>query len=117
MQHIHKLPFVVPRGVESVGITATENFTVRDFYQSVKQGVNSVIGCKGGCYERDLLANLGVPSANLECFGCPKADRLIDRLIWLETCGKRTTDNAYLHCPKVEVEAYEHWLQDTLLRQ
>ena len=116
MQHIHKLPFGVPRCVESVGIYALGGI-VRDFYQSVKQGMNSVIGYKGGCYERDLLANLGVPAVNLESFGCPKAEGLIDRLVWLETCGNHTTSDAYLHCPKVEVEAYEHWLQDTPLRQ
>ena len=58
-----------------------------------------------------------MPSLNLESFGCPKAEGLIERLVWLETCGNHTTADAYLHCPKVEVEAFGHWMQDALLRQ
>ena len=113
---IHKLPFGVPRGVEAFEISAPEGI-VLEFYQRVRQNESSVIGYKGGHYERDLLAILGVPSVNLESFGCPKAEGLIERLVWLETCGNHTTADAYLHCPKVEVESFEHWMQDTLLRQ
>ena len=116
MRKIHKLPFGVPRGVESVEITALEGI-VWDFYHAVRQNTNSVIGYKGGCCERDLLASIGIPSVNLEWFGCPKANGLIDRWVWLETCGKHTASDAYLHCPKVEVEAFEQWLQSKLLRQ
>ena len=113
---IHKLPFGVPQGVESVEIAAPEGI-VCDFYRSVRQNTDSVIAYKVGCCERDLLARLGVSSVNLECHGCLKAEALIDRLVWFETCGKHVTNDAYLHCPKVEVEAFEYWLQDRLLRQ
>jgi hypothetical protein len=42
----------------------------------------------------------------LECFNCPKAEKLFDQLIWLETCGNHLESNAYQHCAKVEVEAF-----------
>ena len=113
MKYIHKLPFGMPRGVKSVGISALEGI-VADFYQIVKQNGNSVLGYKGGHYEQDLLASLGIPSINLENFGCPKAGELICDLVWLETCGNHTTPDAYAHCPKVEVEAYAQWLEKTM---
>ena len=115
-QFIHKLPFGVPRGAEAFEISALGQIVVK-FYQRARQNGSSVIGYKGGHYEKDLLASLGVPSLNLESFGCPKAEGLIERLVWLETCGNHTAANAYLHCPKVEVEAFGHWMQDTLLGQ
>ena len=77
----------------------------------MKQDANSVIAYKGEHYEIDLLANLNIPSMDLECFGCPKAGQLIDQLIWVETCGNHLTSNAHLHCPKVEVEAFGQWLE------
>ena len=116
MQKIHKLRFGVPRGVESIEITALEGI-VWDFYPAVWQDTNSVIGYKGGCCERDLLASIGIPLVNLEWLGSPKAKGLIYCLVWLETCAKHTVSDAYLHCPKVEVEAFEQWLQSKLLRQ
>ena len=115
-QFIHKSPFGVPRRVEAFEISALGRNTV-EFYQRAWQNGSSVIGYKGAHYEKNLLASLGVPSLNLESFGCPKAERLIERLVWLETCGNHTVADAYLHCPKVEVEAFGHWMQDTLLGQ
>jgi hypothetical protein len=62
-------------------------------------------------YERDLLASLRIPAVNLECFNCPKAEKIFEQLIWLETCGNHFESNAYQHCAKVEVEAPAMWLQ------
>ena len=70
-----------------------------------------MIAYKGGHFEKDLLAKLGVPSFNLEHLGCPKAGDLMSDLGWLETCGKHVVGEAYLHCPKVEVEAYGRWME------
>ena len=109
--HIHKLPFDVPVGGEALPITSLEAI-VRDLYQSVKRSSNSAIAYKGGHYEKDLLTSLGIPAINLESFGCPKVDMLIPKLIWLETCGKHLTSDAYHHCPKVEVEAFGEWLEN-----
>ena len=107
---IHKLPFGVPPGVNAFKISALEAI-VDDLYHEIKVDTNSTISYKGGHYERDLLANLNIPSLNLVWFGCPKAERLFDELVWLETCGKHLTDNAHWPCPKVEVEAFGHWLE------
>jgi hypothetical protein len=46
----------------------------------------STIAYKGGHYEKDLLNSLSIPTVNLESFGCPKAEKLFDQIIWLETC-------------------------------
>ena len=83
-----------------------------EFYSEVKRYASSVIAYKGGHYDRDLLASLCIPSLNLECFGCLE---LIDQLIWVETCRNDTTSDAHLHCPKVEVEAYGQWMENTLV--
>ena len=76
--------------------------------------MKSVLAYKGGHYERDLLNRLNIPSVNLEIYGCPKAERLFDELGWIETCGNHIPGRyQYKHCPKVEVEAYNCWLQKT----
>ena len=41
--------------------------------------------------------------------------RLADKaMTWLETCGHHMVEEAYEHCPKVEVEVYGIWLEDQL---
>jgi hypothetical protein len=57
------------------------------------------------------LAKLNIPSVNLEWFGCPKAEKQFDQLIWLETYGNHIENNTYQHCAKVEVEAYALWMR------
>ena len=69
---------------------------VENFYRKIKVDTNSAIAYKGGHYERDLLASLNIPSINLECFQCPKAEGLFDQLVWLETCGHHLTNDAAL---------------------
>ena len=110
MRKIRKLPFGVPRGVDAKNLSALESI-VADAYRGMRQNERSVIAYKGGQYERNLLASVGIPSINLEKFGCPKAEVLIKRMFWLETCGNHIVNDAYLHCPKVEVEAYAQWME------
>jgi hypothetical protein len=100
----------VPAGIDAILLSALE--TIRKLYDNTCK--NSLIAYKGGNYEKNLLADLNIPSVNLECFGCPKAQKLFDQMIWLETCGKHLTVDAYQHCPKVEVEAYGLWLEEQL---
>ena len=85
---------------------------VKKFYDRGKLNILSSIAYKGGHFERDLLNKLQIPSTNLESFGCPKANLLFDRLVWLETCGHRFDEYSYQHCPKVEVEVLGKWLSD-----
>lgn len=103
MRNIHKLPFGVPYGVKASKITELSGI-VCDFYREVGRSY------KGGHYERDLLAKLNIPSIDLEKYGCPKAEILINELVWLETCGNHTVADAYAHCAKLEVDAYAYWL-------
>jgi hypothetical protein len=110
-KRIHKLPFGVPCGTEAFQISDLE-VTVENFYGEACKNSNSTIAYKGGHFEKDLQAKLKIPSVNLECFGCPKAEKLFDKFIWLETCGRHTSFDAYHHCAKVEVEAYAMWLKE-----
>ena len=109
---IHKLPFGVPRGVNAKNLSALEGIVV-NAYTEMRHDGRAFMAYKGGHYERDLLAKLGIPEVNLENFDCPKAEVVIKQLIWLETCGRHTVPDTYAHCPK----AFEHWLQNKLLRQ
>ena len=108
--HIHKLPFTVPWGTKAFQISKLETI-VENLYRETQVDSNSIIAYKGGHFEKDLLTSLQIPSVNLECFGCPKAEKLFDQLVWLETCGNHLEADAYQHCAKVEVEAFAMWLQ------
>ena len=110
IKHIHKFTFGVPEGVRAYELSALGEI-VATFYCRVKRNERSIIAYKGGHFEKVLLASLAIPSVNLECFGCPKAGHLMCDLGWLETCGKHVVKDAYLHCPKVEVEAYGCWME------
>ena len=109
-KYIHKLPFGVPVGVDALPLSSLPKI-ISQLYGNVRQNSRSTIAYKGGIYERDLLARLNIPALNLQDYGCPKAEKLFDQLVWLETCGKHT---AYQHCAKVEVEAFAIWLEKTL---
>ena len=100
--------FGVPRGADARGLSTLGNI-VADAYRGMKQNENSTMAYKGGHYEKDLLASLGILSVNLEEFGCPKAEVMIEQMVWLETCGNHIVSEAYSHWPKVEVEAYAQW--------
>ena len=58
--HIHKLPFGVPRGVGAYELSALEEI-VATFYYRAKRNERSIIAYKGGHFERDLLAKLDIP--------------------------------------------------------
>ena len=103
-RNIHKLPFEGP--VKATPLSRLPAI-VKEFYNEP----NALVAYKGGHFEKDLLAQIGIRSVNLELFGCPKAEYLFDSLGWLETCGQHITQNAYHHCPKVEVEAFAMWLK------
>ena len=102
MKHIHKLPFGVPSGVSALPLATLEDIVVK-LYQETMQNENFLIAYKGGCFEKDLLASRGIPSVNLERFGCPKASSIIKTMVWLETCGQHLDPDAFEHCPKEEV--------------
>ena len=86
IKYIHKLPFGVPQGVSAINLSAFESI-VADVYREMKQDESLLMAYKGGHYESDLLANLDIRAVNLENFGCPKAEIIVNHLIWLETYG------------------------------
>ena len=80
-RNIHKLPFAASR--RSIPL-ANLNTIVEHFYNTIKRNEESTIGYKGGHFERDLLEQINIPAINLENFGCPKAEFLFEKLIWLK---------------------------------
>ena len=76
-----------------------------------------LIAYKGGHLEKDLLDKMGLPSVNLEEFGCPKADSLWsqDRIHHGTSCGLHK-DQLFkmVHCPKQETYLFFNWLQNKL---
>ena len=75
-----------------------------------------LVAYKGGHLEKDLLDKMGLPSINLEEFGCPKADSL-----WSshyppgKGCGHHKEHTfKFIHCPKQETFLFFQWLQNQL---
>ena len=61
-----------------------------------------VIGYKGGHVEKDFLQRLGIPSVNLEEFGCPKFEHLTaPDFNPVEGCGFHVRQS---HCAMVKCE-------------
>ena len=67
-----------------------------------------VVAYKGGHIEKDFLERLGVPSVNLELYGCPKYELLKDVSV-VQPCGHHV-DNSKHHCPVVETACFMTWL-------
>lgn len=77
-------------------------------YRKYRTKTMGVIGYKGGHVEKDLLERLGIPSVNLEEFGCPKFERLTaSDFNPVEGCGFHVRQS---HCAMVECEAFFSWL-------
>ena len=107
MKYVHRLPFGRTKNARS---SFELRKIVKEFYDTQTRE-DAIIAYKGGHFERDLLMELGIPSVNLEQYGCPKAARLFVELGWLESCGNHE-EAGYEHCPKVETEAYGWWLEN-----
>ena len=75
-----------------------------------------LVAYKGGHLEKDLLDKMGLPSVNLEDFGCPKADSLWSKLYPPgKSCGHHKEQPFKLvHCPKQETYLFFNWLQNKL---
>ena len=74
MNHIDKLLFGVPPGVKPYSISAVGNI-VSERFKAVCKSENSVVAYKGGHYEKDLLASLGIPALDLGGLWLPKGQR------------------------------------------
>ena len=67
-----------------------------------------VVAYKGGHIEKDLLDSLGLPSCDLEIYGCPKFEMLRDYST-VQQCGHHK-DSSKHHCPVVETACFMTWL-------
>jgi len=78
---------------------------------------DGLIAYKGGHLEKDLLDKMGLPSVNLEDFGCPKADSLrSSHYPPGKACGfhKEHVCTTFIHCPKQETYLFFQWLKNKL---
>lgn len=94
-----------------------------------------LVAYKGGNAERDLLNSIGVPSVNLEIYGCPKYDtllRLFPKLYRMDEKEASTASlfnrprvtfpcdthsrrvNGEMHCPMIECAVFAKWMSLTL---
>ena len=110
-KYIHKLPFHTTWSESTLPLSHLDDI-VKDFYNDIGQ---RMIAYKGGNIERDLLKKLNIPGINLEDYGCPKAESLFNKQVWLETCGQHIGTDPYKHCPKTEVEAFGFWVKEQLM--
>ena len=108
-KHIHGLRFEAAYREAALPQRDVEG-VIRALYRG------GLIAYKGGHLEKDLLDKMGLPSLNLEEFGCPKADSL-----WSKTkdhgtsCGLHKKDLfKMVHCPKQETFLFFQWLQNKL---
>ena len=83
----------------------------KDSYQDYSTGEGTVVGCKGGYVEKDVLIQLNILSLNLETLGCPKYCVLKYQTsfqLLLPSCGFHVDDSMH-HCPVTECSAFWHW--------
>lgn len=107
-RHVHGLRFQASRHEK-----ALLQSQVKPFIQNLYHG--GVVAYKGGHLVKDLLQKLGIPSMDLEQFGCPKADQLFSSGFDAgPSCGfHQTSQNKHwIHCPKQEVYLFQQWLTE-----
>lgn len=116
---IHGLPFH-PKFDEHARPYDTLDDYILQLYHRYKTSSRDLVAYKGGSCERIKLQQLGVPSVNLEAFGCPKYDVLLqddDDRTGEEHCC-RLHDRSYggkvFHCALAEVKAFKRWLLRTI---
>lgn len=91
---------------------------VRRLYREFRTDVRTVVGFKGGHFERDILLAAKIPYRNIEDWGCPKYDRLRDQItVTSDTidvgCGCHQ-DPTIHHCPQVECELFWKWTRNNV---
>lgn len=112
-RNIHGLPFrPAPRETDVRPLQDLEKI-VLGWYERFGRARKRSVGYKGGCYERWLLEKLGIPSVNLESFGCPKFTELVDERDLAHQCQWHTmlrpSRRDQCHCVNVEIHAFHRW--------
>ena len=98
-QKVHGLPFL-PTPEEQARPAFQMTQDIKELYKEYCTPERPLVGYKGGTIERDTLETLGIPSVNLERFGCPKYDDM-SRLTTVKSCGHHEKPLVH-HCPQVE---------------
>lgn len=85
---------------------------IRNLYNTHRTSDRQLVAYKGGHIERDILQKMGIPSLDLESWGCPKFDQL-PRLITVSGCGHHA-DPLRHHCPRTECYHFMQWMRRTM---
>ena len=72
---MHGLPFR-PAPAEHAHPQEDLRKHLRDLYEAHATTQRPIVAYKGGRVEQDLLREMGLPSLDLEVFGCPKFDNM-----------------------------------------
>ena len=89
---------------------------LRHLYREFRTDLRTVVGFKGGHFEKDVLIDLKIPYKNIEQWGCPKYDDLRHTMINDDVdvgCGCHQ-DPTIHHCPQVECELFWKWTRDNV---
>ena len=108
--HVNGLPFNA-RPMEAAVPSDRVPDDVVSLYERHRTTTRDVIGYKGGNAERDLLHKLGIPSVNLEDFGCPKFEHLV--ICGFEPCTGCGSHIRPSHCAMVECDVFFRWVIET----
>ena len=82
---------------------------LKNTYYTSKREDRNFVAYKGGRIEKDILDELGIPSINLEDFGCPKYEELPSPSV--PDCGYHVHMNESIHCPIKECVAFSNWIK------
>ena len=74
---------------------------LQTLYRSLCTSTQYVVAYKGGSVEQTLLDKLNIPHVNLELFGCPKVDVLIEQG-FDPGCSCGHHQKVTPHCPRQE---------------
>lgn len=118
-QHfLHGLPFNPRKDEDAKPIEYLDQY-ILDLYRRFSTPTKNLIAYKGGNCERVKLQQLNLPHVNLEKFGCPKYDHLLNE--W-EDCHHpcnlhdRSIHKVY-HCALSEVKIFKLWVLDQIDRE
>ena len=109
-RRIHGMPFT-PTHFENANPQDKLSTDVVELYEQYKTETKTVVAYKGGHIERDLLLKLGIPSVDLEAFGCPKVYDLKHLGLGYEVwdCGHHHGAGT-AHCALAECQILQEWV-------
>ena len=113
-KHIIGLPYRPSDGERPVHHPRALRGILQRLYKEFRTEFRTVVGYKGGHYEKELLMAYNIPHFNIEQWGCPKYDVL--HCCDDPGCGNHK-DISVHHCAQLECETFWNWTRTFLDEQ